>query len=69
MRQMALGLIRFYQMAVSPLIPSSCRFLPSCSSYGYESVARYGAVKGGWLAVKRIARCHPFSSGGYDPVP
>jgi uncharacterized protein len=64
-----LGLIRLYQLMVSPALPASCRFYPSCSHYGYEAVRRYGALKGGWLAVKRIARCHPLHPGGYDPVP
>lgn len=69
MRSVALSVIRFYQRFISPLLPPTCRFEPSCSQYGYEAIARYGIVRGGWLAVKRISRCHPFNPGGYDPVP
>ena len=69
MKYIALGLIRFYQKMISPLLPSACRFHPSCSHYGYEAIARYGVWKGGWMAAKRIGRCHPFHPGGYDPVP
>lgn len=69
MRRFALGLIRLYQRTLSRVLPSSCRFVPSCSEYGYVAVERYGVVHGGWLAVRRIGRCHPFHPGGYDPVP
>jgi hypothetical protein len=69
MKQIALGLIRFYQQAISPLTPPSCRYQPTCSHYGYEAIEKYGFWKGGWLTAKRICRCHPFSKGGYDPVP
>ena len=61
--------IRFYQRNISPLSPPRCRYIPTCSEYALEAVEKYGAVKGGWLAAKRIARCHPFHKGGYDPVP
>lgn len=61
--------IRFYQRAVSPLLPPSCRFMPTCSAYALEAVQRYGAARGSWLALRRLARCHPFCRGGYDPVP
>jgi len=61
--------IRVYQATLSRVLPPSCRFTPSCSHYGYEAIARYGVIRGGWLAVKRVARCHPFNPGGYDPVP
>ena len=64
-----LGLSRFYQYAVSPLIPPRCRYTPTCSQYALEAVKKYGALKGGWLVVKRIARCHPFGGSGHDPVP
>ncbi len=61
--------IRFYRSALSPLKPPVCRFYPTCSSYGLEAIEKYGAGKGTWLLVKRLARCQPFSRGGYDPVP
>jgi uncharacterized protein len=69
MKTVALLLIRLYQNSVSRVIPPSCRFTPSCSHYGYEAIEKYGVLKGSWLAVRRIGRCHPFSPGGYDPVP
>jgi len=69
MKGAALGLISFYQRSVSPGLPAACRFEPSCSSYGHEAIEKYGVLKGGWLAARRLARCHPFSSRGYDPVP
>jgi len=69
MKWVLMGLIRVYQMTLSQVLPSSCRFTPSCSAYGYEAVRKYGALKGGWMAVKRIGRCHPWNPGGYDPVP
>ena len=62
-------LIRGYQRFISPVLPPSCRFAPSCSQYGLEAVQRYGAIRGGWLAIRRVARCHPWNPGGYDPVP
>ncbi len=61
--------IRFYQKGISPLKPPVCRFLPTCSHYGAEAIERYGAGRGSWLLVKRLARCHPFCRGGWDPVP
>ncbi len=69
MKYLLLGLIRLYQLTLSRIMPPSCRFYPSCSHYGYEAIARYGAIKGGWLAIKRLARCQPWNPGGYDPVP
>jgi len=69
MKRLAMGLIRLYQLTLSPLLPPSCRFTPSCSHYTYEAIDRFGFVKGGWLGIKRIGRCHPFHPGGYDPVP
>ncbi len=64
-----IGLIRFYQGAISPMTPPSCRYQPTCSQYAVEAIQKYGAVKGSWLALKRIARCHPWGGSGYDPVP
>jgi putative membrane protein insertion efficiency factor len=68
-RRLLAGLIRGYQTVLSPLLPPSCRFHPSCSQYALEAVTRHGALKGSWLAARRLARCHPFHPGGYDPVP
>jgi len=62
-------LIRGYQLAISPLFGPRCRFYPSCSHYAFEAIDTHGAVRGAWLAIKRIARCHPFHEGGFDPVP
>ena len=62
-------LIKVYQHTLSRALPSSCRFYPSCSEYGVQAMQKYGVLKGSWLTVKRIARCQPFSPGGYDPVP
>ena len=64
-----IGMIRFYRKGISPLKPPVCRFTPTCSAYGQEAIERYGAARGGWLLVKRLARCQPFCKGGYDPVP
>ncbi len=61
--------IRLYQETVSKALPLSCRYLPTCSEYTYEAISKYGVFKGVWLGARRIARCHPFSKGGYDPVP
>jgi putative membrane protein insertion efficiency factor len=68
-RQCVCGLIRLYQWTVSPLFPPSCRYAPSCSQYAAEAVTRYGALRGGWLALRRILRCHPWGGAGLDPVP
>jgi len=63
------GIIRFYQLVLSPFLGPRCRYQPTCSSYAIEAIERHGALKGGWLATKRIARCHPWGGFGYDPVP
>jgi uncharacterized protein len=62
-------LIRLYQWTLSPLLGPKCRFHPSCSQYGLEALERFGLLRGGWLALRRVGRCHPFHPGGYDPVP
>ena len=69
MKEVALALIRFYQLAISPYRPASCRYVPSCSEYGYEAIKKFGVLKGGLLTAKRICSCHPLASGGADPVP
>ena len=69
MKTILLALIRFYRNYISPMRPPCCRFIPTCSQYALEAVEKYGALKGGYLAVKRILKCHPFHPGGYDPVP
>ncbi|KDE46262.1 hypothetical protein DI43_15475 [Geobacillus sp. CAMR12739] len=69
MGQWLIWCIRFYQRFLSPLKPPTCRFYPTCSNYGIEAIRRFGALKGGWLTVKRILKCHPFHPGGLDPVP
>jgi putative membrane protein insertion efficiency factor len=68
-RQLLIFVVRGYQVALSPLLPASCRYFPSCSAYAIEALERHGALRGSWLAAKRIGRCHPFRPGGYDPVP
>jgi putative membrane protein insertion efficiency factor len=69
MKVMLLALIRVYQYLFRPLLGANCRFFPSCSDYAQEALTRYGAVRGSWLALRRILRCHPYHPGGYDPVP
>lgn len=69
MRAALLGLIRFYQLLLSPFVGQHCRFYPSCSQYALEAIERHGTVRGSWLAIKRLARCHPWHAGGVDPVP
>jgi len=69
MKELALELIRLYQLTLSRVMPPSCRFNPTCSQYAYEAIAKFGLFKGARLGIKRIAHCHPFNPGGYDPVP
>ncbi|MBC8159604.1 MAG: membrane protein insertion efficiency factor YidD [Roseiflexaceae bacterium] len=69
MRWFSLKLISFYQKFISPSLPPSCIYTPSCSAYTYEAISKYGPGKGTWLGVKRLCRCHPFAQGGHDPVP
>ncbi|MEO5363398.1 MAG: membrane protein insertion efficiency factor YidD [Magnetococcus sp. DMHC-8] len=69
MKSLLLLLIRAYRLLVSPVLPRSCRFFPSCSEYALEAVERHGGLKGGWLAVRRLLRCHPWHPGGIDPIP
>ena len=69
MKTLFLWIIRLYQHTASCVLPPACRFIPSCSEYTYQAIAKYGVLKGGWLGLKRILRCHPLNPGGYDPVP
>ncbi|MBI3791359.1 MAG: membrane protein insertion efficiency factor YidD [Gemmatimonadetes bacterium] len=62
-------LVRAYQMWLSPILPSACRYHPTCSAYAIEAIQKHGALRGSWLAARRIGRCHPFRAGGFDPVP
>jgi putative membrane protein insertion efficiency factor len=69
MKRLLVSLVRLYQLSISPLLPRSCRHFPSCSHYAVEALTRHGAGRGSWLSLKRLARCHPWNPGGYDPVP
>lgn len=69
MARIMVWLIRGYQLFLSPLKPPTCRFVPTCSHYAIEAIRRFGAWKGGWLALRRLLKCHPFHPGGFDPVP
>lgn len=72
MKRLLIALVRFYRRSISPLFPGCCRYIPTCSQYAIEALEKYGAVKGSWLALKRLLRCHPFhhhKGGWYDPVP
>lgn len=69
MKLLVLGVIRFYRLFLSPLKPPTCRFIPTCSEYAILAIEKYGVFLGGWMALKRILKCHPFHPGGYDPIP
>ena len=69
MKYVLLKLVRFYQVAISPMLPPRCRYAPTCSQYAVEALQKHGAYKGSMLALRRICRCHPFGGSGYDPVP
>ncbi len=69
MRWLLVGLIRIYQLVISPLLGQRCRYYPSCSAYALEAIQVHGALRGSWLGARRLARCHPWTDGGYDPVP
>ena len=64
-----IGIVRFYQICISPLKPPTCRFTPTCSQYALQALRKYGPIKGSWLTVKRLAKCHPWGGSGYDPLP
>lgn len=68
-RRILIGLIRFYRAAISPMLPAACRYTPTCSEYAEVAIRRHGALRGGWLAARRLLRCHPFGGRGWDPVP
>lgn len=68
-RRILIGLIRFYRAAISPMLPAACRYTPTCSEYAEVAIRRHGALRGGWLAARRVLRCHPFGGRGWDPVP
>ena len=68
MKYLLICTVRFYRICISPLLPPTCRFYPSCSQYAVEAIQAYGALKGSWLACKRLSKCHPYHPGGYDPV-
>ena len=69
MKRILIAIVRGYKKFISPLLPPSCRFTPTCSEYAMEAIGRFGPIKGSWLAARRIARCHPLHPGGHDPVP
>lgn len=68
LKKVFIGLVQFYQYAISPYLPNACRYTPTCSQYSIEAIQKYGVIKGTWLGIKRISRCHPWGGSGYDPV-
>ncbi|MDA8105213.1 MAG: membrane protein insertion efficiency factor YidD [Nitrospiraceae bacterium] len=68
MKILLIAIVKLYKFLISPILPGSCRFVPSCSEYSLEALEKYGALKGAWLSVRRVVRCHPFHPGGFDPV-
>ena len=68
MKKLLIMMVQFYRLCISPLKPPTCRFVPTCSQYAIMAIEKYGALRGGWMAIRRILRCHPFHPGGYDPV-
>lgn len=69
MKYLFIILIKFYKIAISPFLGNNCRFVPTCSQYTIDALSKYGSIKGSWLGIKRISRCHPWHPGGFDPVP
>ncbi|MGB1076251.1 MAG: membrane protein insertion efficiency factor YidD [Flavobacteriales bacterium] len=69
LRHFFIGLVRVYQSVISPLLGANCRFTPTCSAYAIEALEKHGMIRGGWLAIRRISRCHPWGGSGHDPVP
>jgi len=69
MRKLLIGLIRLYQLLLSPLLGANCRFQPTCSTYATQAIKRFGVIRGGYLSLRRLIKCHPFNDGGYDPIP
>lgn len=69
LKKIAIAGVKFYQLTIRPLLPNACRYTPSCSEYSVEAIQKYGAIKGSWLGIKRILKCHPLGGQGYDPVP
>ena len=69
MKRLLIALVKCYRKYISPMRPPCCRYVPTCSQYALEALEKYGALKGGWMALRRFLRCHPFHKGGYDPVP
>lgn len=69
MKSLLIGLLKGYRYAISPMLGNNCRFVPSCSEYAIDAIRRHGSSRGGWLAIRRLGRCHPWCDGGHDPVP